>query len=533
MKNRIFYLPILLLTALYFIPALPAGAQIVTSKTIRASDRQIRMLMTRIESKTDAFRTDITGAVDQSAINTTNRDDRIQNLLDQFEASTQALRRDYYSGRDLSTEVNDVLTRAAAIDGFMSRNQVALRAQNEWSSLKTDLNTLASYYNVSWNWNANRDTYGGNYGGYNGAYNGGNGRGNFDSRITGTYRLNTSQSDDINNVLGRSYGSYSVNQPDDNRRNLERRLTSPEMIAIEKVGSRVSLASSLRPQVTFDADGIAKSEVGVNGRTVSTTVSADRNALSIRYQGERANDFFLTFEPMANGQLRVTRRISLDNTNQTVNVTSVYDKIDSTARWSMVNSGTNTAGYNNGGFDNSFIIPNATRLTAVLENNVSTRASQTGDRFTMRVTSPYQYSGAIIEGHVASASASGRLSGRATMSLELDSIRMPNGQSYRFAGMVESVRPLNGDSVSINNEGTVRDTNQTTKAVTRAGVGAVIGAIIGAVAGGGQGAAIGATVGAGAGAGSVLIQGRDNIELGPGSEFVITASAPPGVGQIR
>ena len=55
----------------------------------------------------------------------------------------------------------------------------------------------------------------------------------------------------------------------------------------------------------------------------------------------------------------------------------------------------------------------------------------------------------------------------------------------------------------------------------------------GAVAGGGQGAAIGAGVGATAGAGSVLIQGRDRIELSEGSEFSITASAPGYTGVYR
>jgi len=168
-----------------------------------------------------------------------------------------------------------------------------------------------------------------------------------------------------------------------------------------------------------------------------------------------------------------------------------------------------------------------------LNNNISTRASQPGDRFTMTVTSPYQYNGAMIEGHVENAVASGRLSGRANVSLVFDSIRMNDGRSYRFAGLVDSVRTPNGETVSVNNEGTVRDNNQTTKAVTRAGIGAVLGAIIGAVAGGGEGAAIGATVGAGAGAGSVLIQGRDNMELIQGSEFSITASAPTSVGMYR
>jgi uncharacterized protein YcfJ len=117
--------------------------------------------------------------------------------------------------------------------------------------------------------------------------------------------------------------------------------------------------------------------------------------------------------------------------------------------------------------------------------------------------------------------------------LDFDSIRMRDGRSYRFEGLIDSVRTPNGDTVSINNEGVIRDNNQTTKTVTRAGIGAAIGAIIGAIAGGGSGAAIGAGVGAGAGAGSVLIQGRDNLDLGTGTEFNITSSSPTNVGYYR
>ncbi|MGI8883404.1 MAG: YMGG-like glycine zipper-containing protein, partial [Pyrinomonadaceae bacterium] len=152
-----------------------------------------------------------------------------------------------------------------------------------------------------------------------------------------------------------------------------------------------------------------------------------------------------------------------------------------------------------------------------------------GDRFQLEVTSPSQYNGAIIEGRIANADQSGRVSGRANLSMEFDTIRLTNGQTYRFAGFIDSVRAANGDNVQVNNEGTVRDSNQTTKTVTRAGIGAALGAIIGAIAGGGQGAAIGAAVGAGAGAGTVILQGRDNIELGQGSEFGITASGPNNI----
>jgi hypothetical protein len=244
-------------------------------------------------------------------------------------------------------------------------------------------------------------------------------------------------------------------------------------------------------------------------------------------------DFFVDFMPVNNGrQLRVTRRIYLENRNDMITVNSVYDKTSETAQWSTIdNNNSNTIGNSNSsGNLNDFVIPNGTQVTASLDNIINTKDSKDGDLFTMTVRSPSQFQGAVITGRVLKSESSGRVSGRANISLDFDSIRLRNGQTYRFAGIIDGVTTANGENVSVNNEGAVRDSNQTTKTVTRAGIGAALGALIGAIAGGGEGAAIGAAVGAGAGAGTIFIQGRDNLELGQGSEFRITASAPGNIG---
>ena len=112
------------------------------------------------------------------------------------------------------------------------------------------------------------------------------------------------------------------------------------------------------------------------------------------------------------------------------------------------------------------------------------------------------------------------------MSFEFDRIRLRDGRTANFAGIIESVRTTNGETVRVDNEGRAQDDSQTGRTVTRAGIGAAIGAVIGAIAGGGKGAAIGAAVGAGAGAGTVIVQGRDDLDLLSGTEFRIRASAP-------
>jgi len=112
------------------------------------------------------------------------------------------------------------------------------------------------------------------------------------------------------------------------------------------------------------------------------------------------------------------------------------------------------------------------------------------------------------------------------LTLDFDNIRLRDGRTYRFAGLVESVRTPTGEIVRVDSEGTVRDESQTKQTGQRAAIGTAVGAIIGAIAGGGKGAAIGAIIGAGGGAGSVYVQGRNDLELGRGSEIVIRSGAP-------
>jgi hypothetical protein len=173
-----------------------------------------------------------------------------------------------------------------------------------------------------------------------------------------------------------------------------------------------------------------------------------------------------------------------------------------------------------------FIIPNGQTLVAVLNSGLSTETAREGDRFTAVIRQPGQYEGATIEGHVSGIQRSGRITGRSEMTLNFDTIRLRDGRSYRFAGILEAVRTSRGETVSLDNEGAIREDNQTNRTVQRTAIGTAVGAIIGAIAGGGKGAAIGAIVGAGGGAGSVYVQGRDDLELEPGAELTIRSTGP-------
>jgi hypothetical protein len=98
----------------------------------------------------------------------------------------------------------------------------------------------------------------------------------------------------------------------------------------------------------------------------------------------------------------------------------------------------------------------------------------------------------------------------------------------RFDGVIEHIRTPDGAPVRVDREGAVDNhDSQTRKIVERGAIGAALGAIVGAVVrGGGKGAAIGGAIGAGGGAGTVIVEGRDRLDLQRGAELTITSGDP-------
>lgn len=362
-------------------------------------------------------------------------------------------------------------------------------------------------------------------------------RGSWGSRLTGTYTLDTSRSDNVQRAANQATRELNSQESERVRAALLRRLEAPQRMALEQNGRRVTIVSTSAPQVTIEADGRGQTETRQNGRTVTTTASMTGNTLTVNSDGDRGSDFSVTFAPINNGRgLRVTKRIFTERLSQPVEVISYYNRTSDVAQWNIYdggrgygndrNYGGNRVGDRSTRGNARFAIPNGTILTAVLNQDLTTRQTQEGDRFTMTVRSPRQYNGAVIEGIVLKADRSGRVTGRSELALDFQQLRM-SGRTYEFGGFIEGVRTSDGEEVKVNSEGSVReDDSQTTRTVTRSGIGAALGAIIGGIAGGGKGAAIGAAVGAGAGAGTVLVQGRDDLNLRSGSEFTIRVSAP-------
>jgi YMGG-like Gly-zipper len=476
------------------------------------TDPQMRQLAMRIDTRTATFARSFRQELSrQNANNRYSRDEALRQLSE-FETAAAQLRNRLNSRQSNSDDARNVLEHAAFLNTYLADNQPGYQSENSWNLLKQDLDQLASAYNVAWNWSTVPAPGGSVIGA--------------DARLTGTYQINPARSDDARHVAETATRSLPVNNRQRVLDSLIRRLDPPESLAIERRGNSITIASARAPQIDFVADGTEHVETYANGRTSRVRASFVGDQLNIVTTGDRAQDFTVTFEPADNGRrLLVTRRLYSDQFTQPVIVRTYYDKTSDVAQLNLYNGSPTIS--NVGTSSGDFVIPNGTQLVAVLNTNLSTQNARDNDRFTLTVRSPGQYEGATIEGYVTNVNRSGRVTGRADLTLNFDSIRLRDGGSYRFAGIVDSVRTPDGQNVRIDNEGAVREEDsQTNKTVTRTAIGTAVGAIIGAIASGGKGAAIGAVIGAGAGAGSVYVQGRNDLELNTGTEVTIRTTGP-------
>ena len=152
------------------------------------------------------------------------------------------------------------------------------------------------------------------------------------SRLAGTYRLNTARSD---NASATVYGATNSLPEEDQLLilgGLMSRLESPDVLVIEQRGQVVTISASNAPGVTFDADGRERSVRVASGRMVSARATLTDGRLVVSSKGDRASDYDVTFESWDDGRgLDVTRRIQADRYTQPFVVRSFYDRTPAAA----------------------------------------------------------------------------------------------------------------------------------------------------------------------------------------------------------
>jgi len=149
MLHRLFVVSILCVcSALIFTTA---NAQVI-GQPYRINDKEVEKIIRRIEQQSDRFRSSLDSALDKSRFNGTRREDDINAFMKAFEEQTKHLHDRFKDHKSVAADVQAVLDRAAAIDGFMRRQRLSGRAEGEWATLRGNLDELAQAYNVTWRW---------------------------------------------------------------------------------------------------------------------------------------------------------------------------------------------------------------------------------------------------------------------------------------------------------------------------------------------------------------------------------------------
>lgn len=165
-----------------------------------------------------------------------------------------------------------------------------------------------------------------------------------DAQLTGLYRIDLARSDKLYSVVAGATSNLPFGEQQKFFIDLTVRLTPPDLIAIERRGTRVTLASSRAPRISFEADGLTHSEKSGGGQIVNTRATLRANSLSVSVSGGSADRFSVAFEPLEDGRyLRVTRRLTNEQLNEPIIIRSVYEKISDAAQWDIYDAPTRPA----------------------------------------------------------------------------------------------------------------------------------------------------------------------------------------------
>jgi hypothetical protein len=283
-----------------------------SKRSFRLSESELNQLIQQVDDGGDTFRVSVTDAFDRRPYDRTRSEGNMNDALRTFKKATDQLRIRFDAGQLVADDVRRLLDLAKPLDKFIRENPLTDRARSDWSKLRADLNALGSAYNVAPDWGSSSISQTGTNG---------------TNRLSGTFRLASSRSDSARDKVRRATQNLGTSERQEVADQILARLESPEMLMIERRGATITIASSLAPQSTFEADGRERQELLPNGRSTKVTATLRGEQLVVSSNGYKEDDLNVTFDASENDNtLRVRRQIYSHQLTQPVVVDSVYDR---------------------------------------------------------------------------------------------------------------------------------------------------------------------------------------------------------------
>ncbi|HEY2961445.1 MAG TPA: hypothetical protein VGJ37_03465 [Pyrinomonadaceae bacterium] len=115
--------------------------------------RQVGNILQRLEQSSGRFRRSLNVALVQVSVDQTEPQNDISTFESGFQLAIKQFRDQFTRRLAVATDVESILQKASLINAFITQNTIKPQVKNDWMSVRTDLNTLASAYGVSQQWN--------------------------------------------------------------------------------------------------------------------------------------------------------------------------------------------------------------------------------------------------------------------------------------------------------------------------------------------------------------------------------------------
>jgi hypothetical protein len=123
-----------------------------SNRSFRLSESELSQLIQQIENGGDKFRVSLTDAFFQRPYDRTRSEGNMNDALRGFKKATDQVRIRFDARQLVPDDVQRLLDQALPLENFMRDNPLTERARSDWSTLRTNLNLLASAYNISPSW---------------------------------------------------------------------------------------------------------------------------------------------------------------------------------------------------------------------------------------------------------------------------------------------------------------------------------------------------------------------------------------------
>ena len=356
-------------------------------QTNRNNTREVRDMLQRLERSSSRFRNTLNLALVQGSVDQTQPQNDVSTFESGFELAIKQFRDQFTRRLAVATDVESILHKATPINSFIHENTLNPRVKNHWASVRTDLNTLANAYGLSWQWNQLTP---------------------MKVAAKGSFRLSESEVNQLIQRIEDGGDAFRVSLTDAFSRTLYDRTRSEANMndalrSFKKATDQVRIRFDVRQLVTDDVrrllDQATPLDTFMRDNTLTDRVKSDwlslRGDLSVLAGAYDVAPSWGTGPSLPTGN-KVTNRL-----------TGTF-KLDSSRSDNPSRPVLGNASATSG----EFIVRDGETLVAILDNDLTTKLSQQGDLFTMTVRDPSQYEGAVIEGAVGSIDQGGRLSDR-------------------------------------------------------------------------------------------------------------------------